>query len=339
MNKEKKVLFILKKRKSSHDNYSVVSSGLFNSATFVSDMLNKNGIESHLVEVIDNNCIDREVTQYKPTHVVIEALWVIPSKFEVLTKLHPNVEWIIRLHSDISFLANEGIAIEWIYESLKYPNVRISSNDLETNKTFEKLTGKPFVYLPNYYPVGFFNKNGSDDDSKVLNIGCFGAVRPLKNQLIQAIAAIEYANRTGQKLRFHINVKRIEGKGEPVLKNLRELFKNNPKHELMEYDWLSHDEFIDLVQRMDLGMQVSFTETFNIVTADFVNNNIPVVVSKEVSWVNPLFWSSTNKVESMIGKIKLALALSKLKFLNKIGLWWFSFKSEKIWTKYFGQTK
>jgi hypothetical protein len=107
----------------------------------------------------------------------------------------------------------------------------------------------------------------------------------------------------------------------------------------MEYDWLSHDEFIDLVQRMDLGMQVSFTETFNIVTADFVNNNIPVVVSKEVSWVNPLFWSSTNKVESMIGKIKLALTLSKLKFLNKIGLWWFSFKSEKIWTKYFGQTK
>ena len=96
MNKEKKVLFILKKRKSSHSNYSVVSSGLFNSANFVSDMLNKNGIESHLVEVIDNNCIDREVTQYKPTHVIIEALWVVPSKFEVLTKLHPNVEWIIR---------------------------------------------------------------------------------------------------------------------------------------------------------------------------------------------------------------------------------------------------
>ena len=100
-NQEKKVLFILKKRKSSHANYSVVSSGLLNSATFVSSMLNKNGIESHLVEVIDNNCIDREVTKYRPTHVIIEALWVVPSKFEVLTRLHPNVQWIIRLHSGI----------------------------------------------------------------------------------------------------------------------------------------------------------------------------------------------------------------------------------------------
>ena len=70
------------------------------------------------------------------------------------------------------------------------------------------------------------------------------------------------------------------------------LFKNNPKHELVEYDWLTHDDFIDVVQSMDLGMQVSFTETFNIVTADFVNNNIPVVVSKEIPWVNPLFFAN-----------------------------------------------
>ena len=124
MKTEKKVIFILKKRQSSHTGYASVSSGLLNSARFVSDMLNKNGIESNLVEVQDNNCIDREVSKYRPTHVVIEALWVVPSKFEVLTKLHPNVQWIIRLHSDISFLANEGIAIEWIYEYLKYELVK-----------------------------------------------------------------------------------------------------------------------------------------------------------------------------------------------------------------------
>jgi hypothetical protein len=337
MKKEKKVLFILKKRQTSHSNYSSVSSGLLNSASFVSNMLNKNGIESNLVEVIDNNCIDREVTKYKPTHVIIEALWVVPSKFEVLTRLHPNVEWIIRLHSDISFLANEGIAMEWIYEYLKYPNVKISANDLETNQNFEMLTNRDFVYLPNYYPVGFFNRNRPKNKcKKTINIGCFGAVRPLKNQLIQAVSAIDYADTYGKKLRFHINVKRIEGKGEPVLKNLRELFKNNPRHELVEYDWLTHDEFIDVVQSMDLGMQVSFTETFNIVTADFVNNNIPVVVSKEIPWVNPLFFANPSKVNSIVKKMRIAFVFSKLKFLNKIGLWLNSLNSEKIWTKYFG---
>jgi hypothetical protein len=338
MKTEKKVLFILKKRQSSHTGYASVSSGLLNSARFVSDMLNKNGIESNLVEVQDNNCIDREVSKYRPTHVVIEALWVVPSKFEVLTKLHPNVQWIIRLHSDISFLANEGIAIEWIYEYLKYDNVKISANDWETNFNFELLTNKEFVYLPNYYPVGFFNINHPKPFfRKVLNVGCFGAVRPLKNQLIQAVAAIDFADTYKKKLRFHINTQRIEGRGEPVLKNLRELFENNTRHELVEHGWLSHNEFIDLVQRMDIGLQVSFSETFNIVSADFVNNNIPVVTSNEVDWVNPVFYANPSKVESIVSRMKRALFSSvfKLNFLNKISLWYYSFKSERIWTKYF----
>lgn len=338
MKKENKVLFILKKRQTSHTGYASVSSGLLNSARFVSDMLNKNGIESHLVEVTDNNCIDREVTKFKPTHVIIEALWVVPQKFEVLTKLHPKVEWIIRLHSDISFLANEGIAIEWIYEYLKYDNIKISANDWETNFNFELLTNKQFVYLPNYYPVGFFNRNKPKPDTrKIINVGCFGAVRPLKNQLIQAVAAIDYADTYGKKLKFHINTKRIEGRGEPVLKNLRELFKNNPKHELVEHGWLSHDDFIDLVQTMDIGLQVSFSETFNIVSADFVNNNIPVVTSEEVEWVNPVYFANPSKVGSIVSRMRRAILASryKLNFLNKISLWYYSFKSERVWTKYF----
>ena len=338
MKKENKVLFILKKRQTSHTGYTSVSSGLLNSAKFVSDMLNKNGIESHLVEVNDNNCIDREVTKFKPTHVIIEALWVVPQKFEVLTKLHPNVQWIIRLHSDISFLANEGIAIEWIYEYLKYDNVKVSSNDSETNFNFELLTNREFVYLPNYYPVGFFNRNKPKPDTKkVINVGCFGAVRPLKNQLIQAVAAIDYADTYGKKLKFHINTQRIEGRGEPVLKNLRALFENNPKHELVEHGWLSHDEFIDLVQTMDIGLQVSFTETFNIVSADFVNNNIPVVTSNEVEWVSPIYFANPSKANSIVSRMRRAIITSrfKLNWLNKLSLWNYSLNSEKIWTKYF----
>ena len=56
----KKVLFILKKKKLYDTPYDdrTIHSGLFNSASFVNDMLNQIGIESHLVQVIDNNCID-----------------------------------------------------------------------------------------------------------------------------------------------------------------------------------------------------------------------------------------------------------------------------------------
>jgi hypothetical protein len=338
MKPEKKVLFILKERHTSHSNFMTISSGLFNSASFVVDMLNKNGIESHLVEVKDNNAIDREVTKYKPTHVVIEALWVIPSKFEVLTKLHPNVEWIIRIHSDIPFIANEGISIEWIYEYMKFDKVKVSTNLAKTNYELSELVGKDLVLLPNYYPVGFFNvTQPRPNEKKVLNVGCFGAVRPLKNQLIQAIAAIKYADLYDKKLKFHINVARVEGRGEPVLKNIRSLFENNPKHMLVEHQWLTHDEFIDVVQRMDLGMQVSFSETFNIVTADFVNNNIPVVVSDEVYWVNKLFKSKTTEVDSIVNKMRIALLTKTFKgqYLNKLNLFLDSVKSQKTWVNYF----
>lgn len=338
MKPNKRVLFILKKRQTSHTGLNTISSGLLNSAHFVNDMLIKNGIESNLVEVIDNNCIDREVTKYNPTHVIIEALWVVPSKFKVLTMLHPNVEWIIRLHSDIPFLANEGIAIDWIYQYLEYENVKVSINSKRADREFGVVTKKDFLYLPNYYPVGFFNKNKpSKRDKKFLNVGCFGAVRPMKNHLLQAFAAIEFANKNNKILNFHINIGRVENNGDPVLKNLRSLFENNPEHNLIEHKWMVHSDFIEVVQRMDIGLQVSFSETFNIVTADMVNNNIPVVVSNEISWVCPLFHAKTTSTKSIVKKMGLVYRLRNLgiQFINKLRLSFYSTKSEKIWVSYF----
>ena len=123
------VLFILKRK----DNYNHerdgkhvgLSTGLFNSASFVSDMLNDNGIDSAMEVAVDNNCIDRLVSKHKPTFVVIEALWVVPQKFEVLQKLHPDVTWILRLHSEMPFMAGEGMAMNWIGEYSKIRNMRI----------------------------------------------------------------------------------------------------------------------------------------------------------------------------------------------------------------------
>lgn len=121
-----KILFILKQRQMTYDEhcnasqYSYgLSTGLKNSVTFVVNMLNRAGIESKLETAVDNNCIDRMVKAYKPTHVVIEAYWVVPEKFDILQKLHPKVKWIIRNHSEMPFLSNEGSAIGWTLEYVK----------------------------------------------------------------------------------------------------------------------------------------------------------------------------------------------------------------------------
>ena len=286
----KKALFICKKRLDSYG----ISFGLLNSATFVSNYLSKHGIESKVVQVIDNNNIDKEVKQYKPTHVFIEALWVVPQKFNILLPLYPNVEWIVRIHSKIPFLANEGIALDWLYQyeilSKTYKNFHISTN---SERCFDDLKdiGIKNIYLPNIYSVNEQEKEKTNFIEKTLDVGCFGAIRPFKNHLTQAIAAIEFAEQFGLDLRFHINATRTEQRGERVLDNLRALFKNTG-YKLIEHSWVCHKDFMEVIRNLDIGMQVSFSETFNIVTADCVYNNVPVVVSKEIEWLP--FWTKAN---------------------------------------------
>lgn len=334
----KKILFILKKKHIySDETYSTVNSGLYNSAMFVNDMLIKNKVDSTLVQVVDNNEIDKYCHQIKPDVVIIEALWVTPSKFEILQKLHPNITWVIRLHSELPFLANEGIAIEWLKEYVKYDNVVISANSEYLIQALEPYLKTKIVYTPNYYKVAPFgyNCNVYDYDTNVINIGLFGAVRPLKNTLTQAVAAINYADKHGKKLKLHINSVRIEQKGENVLKNLRALFVDT-EHELIEHGWLSHRHFLELISRMDLCMQISLSETYNIVAADSINVNVPIVASKEITFVNPLSSVSSNKdTDMMVRKMEVTLRFKLLTtFLNKVMLRFNSCRAQRIWLEF-----
>lgn len=332
----KKILFILKKRNIySEGNYSNVNSGLYNSATFVNDMLIGNRVNTNIVQVTDNNEIDKYCHQYKPDIVIIEALWVVPEKFEILQKLHPGITWVIRLHSELPFLANEGIAIEWLKKYVQYENVKIGSNSKYLIEALTPLLGSKLIYLPNYYKVDSTSSNNSTNNSKVLNVGIFGAIRPLKNTLTQAVASINYANLVKKRLVLHVNSARVEQKGENVLKNLRALFVDTP-HTLVEHGWLDHKDFTQLVSTMDICLQVSLTETYNIVAADAINQNVPVVTSREITFVNWLSSVESNKdVVKLIETIDLTLKLRyMLPKVNKVLLNWDSNKSKRVWLKF-----
>lgn len=140
-------------------------------------------------------------------------------------------------------------------------------------------------------------------DTPIIDISCFGAIRPLKNHLAQALAAIHFADVIGAKLRFHINANRKELGGEPILKNLIKLFENSDS-ELVLVKWLDHPEFLQYIKdNIDIGMQVSFTETYNIVAADHVICNVPVLTSKEVPFIHPFFQADPTSFEEMVGKL------------------------------------
>jgi|ERR1035437_1672557 hypothetical protein len=165
-----------------------------------------------------------------------------------------------------------------------------------------------------------------------LEFGCFGAVRPMKNQLLQAMAAISFGNQIKKKINFHINNNRVEQKADGVLKNLKYAFKNT-KHTLVEHPWVDHDEFIKLVKKMDLGMQVSMSESFNIVAADFVWNNIPIVGSTEIYWLSDLYKADINSINSMIDHLYFALEGrdENIQEINLKNLRKYNKKATKVW--------
>ncbi len=351
MSHKTKVLFILKRRQDYNgDKHSHVgmSTGLYNSASFMNDMLNKHGVHSEIAVVRDNNDIDRAVTLHKPKYVMIEALWVVPSKFSVLCKLHPNVKWIIRLHSEIPFLANEGIAMDWLGDYPAFHNVIIAANAPRALKDLrfyvktkygwndEKIARK-VIYLPNYYPDTYKRKD-FDQNKTHIDIGCFGAIRPMKNHLTQAIAAIKFAESIGKKLRFHINAGRVEQKGDNVLKNLRALFihLHGSGHELIDHGWMPREEFLEVCGKMDIGMQVSLSETFNIVAADLMSQGVPVIGSNEIPWMCKFFTAKPTDTESIYKKLRVTHCFPKINvYTNQRLLHIYTNKTCKIWTTYF----
>ena len=299
--RHKRLLFVLRCRENywGPSSYGHHSSGLANSVRFIVDMLNNHGITAFLEEVNDNNDIDRVVTQHRPTHVIIEAFWVVPEKFDVLKPLHPTVRWIVRNHSEMPFLANEGIAFGWSLDYMRR-GVEVMSNagraqhDLAVVAVANGLPESLSTYGPNVYPDPDHGDMRPRMPHEPFDVGCFGAIRPLKNHISQAIGALLFADAQGVRLRFHINGTRIEGNGDPILKNLRSIFADAPRAELVEHSWLSHDAFLGLVASMDIVTQVSFTETFNIVAADAAAESVPVVVSREVPWIGRYAWADPN---------------------------------------------
>jgi glycosyltransferase involved in cell wall biosynthesis len=339
MHSESRVLFILKRRLS-HYGYDTASSGLFHSAFFCAQALRHAGARAKIVVVFDNNDIDREVTAFKPTDVIIEALWVVPEKFPVLIKLHPQVRWIVRLHSEIPFLAQEGIAMDWILHYLRIRHVFVSGNSIGLNRDLVELARTihhqhKVLYLPNCY-TDFPRVHRFPHLPGTIDIGCFGAIRPLKNQLLQAVAAIEFVRNRQQheRLRFHINANRVEWQGESVIRNLRGLFANlDPAlYQLVEHPWMSRHDYLRVLVDMDLGMQCSLSETFNIATADMVSRDIPVVVSPEVPWVAPLFQAEATNSDAIVKAMRWAYGLGIIGTeWNKLRLRKFATESAQIW--------
>lgn len=298
-----------------YDGYGLPS-GLANSARFVCEFFQRVGWTAALVHVVDGNAIEHEIVKFGPAMVVIEALWVTPEKLAELARRYPNVKFIVRVHSELPFLVNEGMAMQWLIEYCQYEHVYVAFNSARTYGDFlhvaeHRAQADHVLYLPNYYPIRKKTRSkkwkvrfGCSD---VIRLGCFGALRPMKNQLTQAIAAIAFAKKHELCLEFHINATRFDDENAlPVLKNIRALFARMDQtyFRLVEHPWLAHEDFMRLVGTMDMGLQMSLTESFNNVSADFTHAGVPVIVSPQIAWMPALYHADPTSVLSIVAAME-----------------------------------
>jgi hypothetical protein len=318
-------LFIIKQFYGYNGQYTVCN-GLRVSAQFVVDLLLYEGHRAKLVQAIDGNSIDKLVSENLPAKVILEAIWVTPTKMAELQKLHPKVKWTVRVHSEIPFLANEGVAVEWIAAYIKQ-GIEVAFNSSNTANDFSILG--IVSYLPNYYPVR--KPRTSKPSDGTLDVGCFGAIRPLKNQLIQAFAAVKYAQIRKVPLIFHMNGSRIEQSGANNLRQIQALMTATGQT-LVMHSWLDHTDFLELIATMDICLQVSLSESFNIVSADAVSMGVPLVGSESIGWLPELSQADVNSAESIVEAMERAGSISVA--LNQHGLHSYLKKSSKIWNKW-----
>jgi hypothetical protein len=145
--------------------------------------------------------------------------------------------------------------------------------------------GAPCKFLPNlYYLDRTPNWHQKNYCNGPLRVGVFGATRPLKNLMSAAGAALELSSNLQVPLELWLSAGRSEGGGECVLGAVQEMLTGLPNVKLVLSGWQTWPNFRKTISHMHLLLQPSYTESFNMVTADGIAAGLASVVSDAIDW-------------------------------------------------------
>jgi hypothetical protein len=271
------------------------------------------GIHAEVWPILNASELRHRLRDCPATHVVIAAPWIQTPELAQLCADFPETQFAVNCHSNLGFLQADPSAMRLVREGLDLGrgvwNFHVASNCERLSRWVQAAYAAPCVHLPNVYylegpaPVRQRYRGG------VLRIGAFGATRALKNLLTAAGAALEIANEMRADLEFWISAGRNEG-GGPVLDAVRQMLNGVRNAKLVENGWQTWPQFRQTVRHMHLLLQPSYTESFNVVTADGVAEGVPSVVSEAIEWA-PADWKAQVDDAGHIAKIGLKLIRSR----------------------------
>jgi hypothetical protein len=158
------------------------------------------------------------------------------------------------------------------------------------------------ISLPNMYPFSVTRHKPKWEGGK-LRIGCFCAIRPYKNVLTAAAAALEVGVRLrANDLEFWISGGRMEGGGDTIMRAIEQMYKDVPRAKLVAQTWQSWPAFLETVGSMDLMLQPSFSEGFNMICADGISRGVSTVVGDAIYWAPQNWVASTDSASDIANK-------------------------------------
>lgn len=248
------------------------------------------------------------------THVVISAPWISAPELQTWAINNSPIQFACVSHSNVGFLAADPGAFNLIRE---YAHVEASTLNFQLAGNSQRLAcwiketyDHDCWTIPNLYYLDKANtdpRNRASFDGSKLRIGCFGASRPLKNILSAGAAALQIARTLRVDLEFWVSSGRDEGAN---VNSLVQMFSGVKWASLKMNPWEEWSKFRQTIRHMDLLMQPSYTESFNVVTADGAASGVPSVVGSAIDWA-PQSWVAHVDDPGDIARVGLSLLFSR----------------------------
>lgn len=277
-------------------NRNISHIGLGVAAINTAKVLQHHGIKTVVWPIINAEDLRRRLTASPADNVIVSAPWIPSSELQALGNDFPNTQFSINCHSNVGFLQADRNGVKLVREMMELEagscNIHLAGNSRRFCEWIRFAFSSPCAYLPNlYYLHNEPLPHPRPFNGGTLKIGIFGATRPLKNMMSGAGAALEIARALRSPLELWVSAGRTEGGGEVVLGAVKEMLTGLPGVSLILNGWQTWPSFRRTVGSMDLLLQPSYTESFNMVTADGVAEGVPSVVSSAIDWA-PEDWKA-----------------------------------------------
>ncbi len=288
--------------------------GLGVAAINTAKVLRKIGIRCEVLPAKDEHAIEEFLVAHKGvTHFSMSAPWIPVHVWHKLCAKFPEVKFDVVCHSNVGFLQADWNGIRNLKDDIELEmgvaNFHVAANNERLVHFIENTYGRPCTYLPNLYFTNHLSAphRGGQHKHGSLRIGIFGASRSLKNQVSAVGGALQISRELKAQTEIWLNSERDDGPETKTLRRAIEEMCRGFHHVTLKFaGWQSWSSFRALVGSMDLLLQPSYTESFNMVTADGIVEGVPSVVSPAIEWA-PQSWHCEPDDVNSIARVGIML--------------------------------